>query len=714
MPALSTSRLTIHNMKRVTLHTLLALFALVAASSALLHAQTTPWTTETPDELVSPGDFDGDGLLDVLIVDKPLGVVRLGWGRADGGLDWSDVRALALENAGSLAVGRLQSIARDSFVVTGPDWNATYLYPGTRDAAWAAQVMTPPVFAPSALAAVDVAGAKNNPNLADLFVAGGDFDPATGEVMSASVRPADLIFVGQSVLNAPQRHGHAARLTPGGQAATFAAVSATESVLTFWTGLDTAPAPGLPLVTGLPPDADFVQTALGIGQTTLFVFTRGQSMLLRQPLATATTLGAQTLHELGQPIDFVVMLQTPTLQARLLVVFDNGASAAAYSIDTAGVPLLLETFTPAAGTRFTAAASASSGGALQLLTGPASGGGTTGWQKWNFTDTAFSRGPSGAVPAVSPLAARRNVFFFSREIFVEPTATLLASAKAADWSTSVSAGSPVNASAAQFLGSAQGLGLDSPYPLGLRPALGIFGAPNQYASDISLSRLGGGGPTAPLGSLAFAPPSGTYADGTSIYLVSPRPSDAIFYRQNGTDPWVAYAGPLMLPAGGISLEAIARPVGTMQSTPIVRASYVAAAPPPLTAPPCVDADADGLCDSWEDAFGVDDPNTDPDGDLATTKVEHDAGTDPTNPADKPAGGVEFRITTVRRIGNDLRLSFSTLAGRSYAIESRPVLAVGGWAEVPGTLRSGNGTALEVTIPNAFIGPARFYRGKQLP
>ena len=407
-------------MKRFTL---IALLALAAVSSGLLQAQTTPWTTETADELVSAGEFDGDGFLDVLIVDKRLGVLRLGWGRADGGLDWSDVRELAMENAGSLAVGRFQSPARDSLVITGPDWNATYLYPGTRDAASTAQVMTPPVFAPGALAAVDVGGAENNPDVADLFVAGGDFDPATGDVRGASVRPDALTVVGQSVLNAPQRHGHAARLSASGQAATLAAISATESVLTFWSTLDAAPAPGLPLVAGLPPGADFVKTAVGVGQTTLFIFTPGQSILIRQPLDTATTLGTQTQHELGQPIDFVIALQTATLQTRLLVSFDNGASAAAYSLDDAGSPVLVQSFTPAEGTRFTACASASGGGALQLFSGPSGGGATTGWQRWNFTDTTFTAGPAGAAPAVSSAAARRIVVFFSQEIFVEPAAT---------------------------------------------------------------------------------------------------------------------------------------------------------------------------------------------------------------------------------------------------------------------------------------------------
>ena len=37
--------------------------------------------------------------------------------------------------------------------------------------------------------------------------------------------------------------------------------------------------------------------------------------------------------------------QTATLQTRLLVSFDHGTSAAAYSLDSAGAPVLMETFT---------------------------------------------------------------------------------------------------------------------------------------------------------------------------------------------------------------------------------------------------------------------------------------------------------------------------------------------------------------------------------
>jgi hypothetical protein len=218
---------------------------------------------------------------------------------------------------------------------------------------------------------------------------------------------------------------------------------------------------------------------------------------------------------------------------------------------------------------------------------------------------------------VSRSATQRDVFFFSQEIFVEPTATLLTSTKAADWSTRVSVGSPVNATAEQFLNSEQGLGAESTYGLGPRPAGGTFGAPNQYTADISLSRLGGGGPLPPLGRVTFAPSAGTYTTGTLIFLTSPRSDDAVYYRLNGSGPWLTYAQPIILVANALSLEAMARPAGTLQSTPISRASYLTSAPPPLAASPGLDTNRNGLIDSWEGSFGVSDPNADPDRDRFT-------------------------------------------------------------------------------------------------
>jgi len=75
---------------------------------------------------------------------------------------------------------------------------------------------------------------------------------------------------------------------------------------------------------------------------------------------------------------------------------------------------------------------------------------------------------------------------------------------------------------------------------------------------------------------------------------------------------------------------------------------------------------------------------------------------------------ESVLTTVSLSGEELRFGFPASAGRGYVIESREDLTAGAWADVPGTSRTGDGTALQVVIPDAFTQSQQFYRVRQLP
>jgi hypothetical protein len=74
----------------------------------------------------------------------------------------------------------------------------------------------------------------------------------------------------------------------------------------------------------------------------------------------------------------------------------------------------------------------------------------------------------------------------------------------------------------------------------------------------------------------------------------------------------------------------------------------------------------------------------------------------------------LRLTAVARLGDDLRLSFNSLAGTNYVLQSRADLVSGSWATLPGTTNSGNGGPVQQTLSNAVNLPQQFYRVKQLP
>lgn len=83
----------------------------------------------------------------------------------------------------------------------------------------------------------------------------------------------------------------------------------------------------------------------------------------------------------------------------------------------------------------------------------------------------------------------------------------------------------------------------------------------------------------------------------------------------------------------------------------------------VAAPP--DANANGLPDAWETAYGVTDAMTDDDGDGHSNLEEYSAGTNPTNAASV------LRITDYLRLGNGhVSLSWSSVGGTRYRVQFR--------------------------------------------
>jgi hypothetical protein len=74
---------------------------------------------------------------------------------------------------------------------------------------------------------------------------------------------------------------------------------------------------------------------------------------------------------------------------------------------------------------------------------------------------------------------------------------------------------------------------------------------------------------------------------------------------------------------------------------------------------------------------------------------------------------ELRITSVEKLGGDLRLSFTSMSGKNYEVQSRGDLGLGTWAPIAGTI-PGNGGIAQATVTNAFTEPQEFYRIQQLP
>jgi len=75
---------------------------------------------------------------------------------------------------------------------------------------------------------------------------------------------------------------------------------------------------------------------------------------------------------------------------------------------------------------------------------------------------------------------------------------------------------------------------------------------------------------------------------------------------------------------------------------------------------------------------------------------------------------EILITAVDNLGTDLRMSFNSVIGKNYLIQSRPNVASGLWVTLPGKTNPANDHLLQITLPNAITQAQQFYRVLQLP
>jgi len=95
-------------------------------------------------------------------------------------------------------------------------------------------------------------------------------------------------------------------------------------------------------------------------------------------------------------------------------------------------------------------------------------------------------------------------------------------------------------------------------------------------------------------------------------------------------------------------------------------------------------------------------NADPDADGMTNLQEFTAGTDPGDAASV------FRVSGMIVKGDEVQLTFPTVAGKTYRLESSDTLLNGSWVPVLESIL-GTGDVIQITDPVDSPQPKRFYR-----
>src|ERR1039458_6631662 len=252
---------------------------------------------ESGTEFFSSGDFNGDGIADVVVLDKATGNARVGYGDGNGDLTWSAPLVSGVENATGLGVEHFLQQTNDAIAVTSPGFNQVNLV----DLSYTNAASAPQTFATMGIGPHSVVGLRAprgsiSPGLPFLFVASSFNGEALPRFVFYQPGGSNLIIAPLVQTNSGFAFGPllSVALTQAVQQVFYLQIGADGSALIqFGDGVQ-----GLKLPGNSPVISAKYQTGAGVAGnvfTGIVPFTNGQFALLDAPPGSAASAHAQVI-----------------------------------------------------------------------------------------------------------------------------------------------------------------------------------------------------------------------------------------------------------------------------------------------------------------------------------------------------------------------------------------------------------------------------------
>ncbi len=637
------------------------------------------FTQETDAEFLANGDFDGDGLLDLLIVDRQSGAVRVLKGAADGkliplGAMASGITTPAFASVGRLGDGTAAAPSNDRLLIGSPTANRAVIV-NPRFPAATPRPMHLLGIAPEAAAVVPLPSSVVG-NTAHDDIIGRARDELS--VLDSDGHPTDKPGAIREVLNkgssfTPISRSH---YTYNLRSLNAVAVTKDSAARTLVVGLASFPSPSpqgggdttLDNLVMLNPgnlladatsgmltsgsadtftgmaNARYVASIFGSDtMATIVVYRPGSADIKRcrvvigsPPSAPAFGFGPIVTETLSRPVAAMCVIQNKAGQSQIAVSYDDG-SAEILGFGAQGLETLAAlNMDPELGA--IAALAAGPAGAVHVLHTD-DGSGRSSLINTLVDDGDGNWSPLSTEPVRVPLHPKTlnlaNVLVFDKPPFANSEIRLLGAYRAGDWTQRVTfsgRGSTLTASAISetFRDPELGLGAAGAVNLGsvAGPTSGIPGQlVNQYADNVSIFSL-----EQAQGELVDVvkadPPPGLY-DGIIHVTLRAAGGSPIYVRRNGYESFQLYDSPLLL-AQDTQLEYYAEAAGGRRGA-IARSDYQFSAEVGK-----LDSDRDGVPDFVEMAKGLSPTQgADSDADGASDLAELLAGTDPKDRSSQP-------------------------------------------------------------------------------
>jgi formylglycine-generating enzyme required for sulfatase activity len=385
----------------------------VAAATASILLANTTWLVaenphaalvyETPREFFGSGDFNADGLQDLVIIDKETGKYRLGYQTKDGLFSWVDCRPSGLKGITGFSIGKVLPGNADALALSAPDDNKIALEEVSSPTAPSKAIIVDftAALGPSTVVAIDIGGPGKKP-VADFYVGSiyNSPEPDQGTLLrndgAEYPKLADIPLPGAAV------RGNRLSLKAGQPELLCDLVTEQKGDTFHAQDLASGKPVEVATVAGLPSGSDYAVGNFRGSPLREFLFYKpGANNLTVRPIEEATPgklqFGKGDTFDLGQPIRRVVTLDESAGQ-KLFIIFGEGEKAGVFSFDGVKAPALVQSIA-ATNNLFTCAASVPGG--FVAFSQPAEGKFSTRYQVYKASGSAYTASTFGSLASMA-------------------------------------------------------------------------------------------------------------------------------------------------------------------------------------------------------------------------------------------------------------------------------------------------------------------------